>query len=450
MTAYHFSPSFVWGVATAAYQIEGAWNADGKGESIWDRFVHTPGKITDASTGDLACDHYHRWPADLDLMHSLNVRAYRFSVAWPRILPTGRGAVNQAGLDFYSRLVDGLLAHGIEPFATLYHWDLPQALQDAGGWKVRATAEAFVAYTDTVTRTLGDRVKHWITHNEPWCAGFLGYDNGAHAPGECNRADALRAVHHLLLSHGWAVPVVRQHSPGARVGLALLMSPAEPASPSAADYHAMRRHDGFFNRWFLDPLYGRHYPADLVADYTAQGVFPAEVVQPGDFDVIAASTDFLGVNFYTRTVTRADTPDNLPITNRVDPPSEWTDMGWEVSPPALYNLLCRLHFDYQIPQMYITENGCSFADAPDATGRIADTRRVHYLREHLRQCHRAMQAGVPLSGYFVWSFLDNFEWSFGYQQRFGLVWVDYATQQRLPKDSAYWYAQTIVKHGFEL
>lgn len=452
MSNLTFPKNFVWGAATSAYQIEGAWNEAGKGESIWDRFSHTPGKIKDSSTGDVACDHYHRWADDIALMRSLELQAYRFSIAWPRILPAGRGAINQAGLDFYSRLVDGLLAAGITPFATLYHWDLPQALQDEGGWPVRTTAEAFVEYADVVTRHLGDRVQNWITHNEPWVIALLGHQIGEHAPGWQDWPAALKVAHHLLLSHGWAVPVIRTNSPEAKVGITLNFTPAEPATPSPADLAATRHFDGYFHRWFLDPLYGRHYPADMVAAYTAEGYLPAEgmtFVEPGDLAAIAVPTDFLGVNYYTRAILSADhqvdAPEHL-VFPQQNP--ERTEMDWEVCPEAFYNLLNRLHFEYQPPQIFVTENGASYSDGPDAQGRIADRRRQDYLCGHLSAAHRAIQNGVPLAGYFAWSLLDNFEWAKGYQQRFGLVWVDYDTQQRLPKDSALWYREVIRQNGW--
>jgi beta-glucosidase len=300
-----FPNSFVWGAATSSYQIEGAWNEDGKGESIWDRFTHTPGKIEDGSTGDVACDHYHLWPDDIALMKQMGLQAYRFSVSWPRILPLGRGRVNQAGLDFYSCLVDGLLEAGIQPVVTLYHWELPQALQDAGGWPERATAEAFVEYADVLSRSLGDRVKAWMTINEPWCVSFLGHQIGEHAPGwKDNWPAAIRAAHHVLLAHGWAVPVLRRNSPGAEVGIILNQEPAVAASPSAAAADAARRHDGYFNRWFLDPLYGRGYPVDMVSEYRLAGHWPDDMAfaQSGDLSAIAVPTDFLGVNYYDRTI----------------------------------------------------------------------------------------------------------------------------------------------------
>ena len=450
-----FPADFVWGAATASFQIEGAWDEDGKGESIWDRFTHTPGKIKDGTTGDVACDHYHRWRDDIALMKDLGLQAYRFSIAWPRVLPTGRGRASQAGLDFYRRLVDGLLEAGIEPYVTLYHWDLPQVLQEEGGWPARATAEAFVEYADVVSRALGDRVKHWITHNEPWCASFLSYQIGEHAPGWQDWPAAIQASHHLLLSHGWAVPVLRRNSPGAEVGITLNVSPGQPASPSAADYTTFRRHDGHMHRWFLDPLYGRQYPADMVADYAAAGYLPPQgmgFVQPGDLAAIAAPTDFLGINYYTRAVLRSpDIPEseNLPRTVSPAPPSEWTEMGWEVVPKGLFDILMRLHLDYRPARLYVTENGASYSDGPDADGHIRDARRLRYLRDHFAACWRAIDAGVPLAGYFVWSLMDNFEWAFGYTQRFGIVWVDYATQQRIPKDSALWYRDVIAANAVE-
>jgi beta-glucosidase len=444
-----FPQNFLWGSATSSYQIEGAWQADGKGESIWDRFSHTPGNIEDGRNGDVACDHYNRMPQDVALMQSLGLQAYRFSMSWPRILPNGRGPVNAAGLDFYDRLVDTLLTANITPFVTLYHWDLPQNLQDEGGWPSRSTAEAFVTYADVVSQRLGDRVKNWITHNEPWVAAFLGYWLGLHAPGIKDIAQALRASHHMLLSHGWAVPVIRQNSPDAQVGITLNLNAVYPASPSAADYQAMRHADGFTNRWFLDPLYGRHYPADIVHSYSQQGHLPngMDFVQAGDLDAIAAPTDFLGVNNYFRTIARDETAvNNLPPT--LEPYNNHTEMGWEVAPEGIRDLLLRLEYDYRPGKLYITENGASYSDGPDEDGRIADTRRQTYLRTYLAKIHEAIQIGVPLAGYFVWSLFDNFEWGFGYKQRFGIIWVDYDTQERVLKDSARWYRSIIADNGF--
>jgi beta-glucosidase len=442
----------LWGAATAAYQIEGAWDADGKGESIWDRFAHTPGRIKDGSTGDVACDHYHRWRADVELMRRLGLRAYRFSIAWPRILPDGRGAVNQQGLDFYSRLVDTLLEQDIIPFATLYHWDLPQALEDAGGWPARGTAEAFAEYADIVSRRLGDRVRHWITLNEPRCFCQLGYQLGMHAPGREDSQAMLAAAHHALLAHGLAVPVLRQNSPGAQAGITLDVSPAFPASPSLADREAARLHDGSFNRWLLDPLYGRGYPSDMVEAYQAAGHLPpagAWFVRPGDLRLIATPTDFLGVNYYTRTIARSEripAAENLPPTIA---PLPATDRGWEIYPQGLYEMLARLHFTYRPGQLYVTENGASYLDGADAHGRVHDERRREYLRAHFAAAHRAIAAGVPLAGYFVWSLFDNFEWAEGLSDRFGIVYVDFATQRRIPKESALWFSRVIAANAVE-
>ena len=443
-----FPKDFLWGAATSSYQIEGAWNVDGKGESIWDRFCHTPGKVKDGETGDLACDHYHLWREDIKMMKEMGLKAYRFSISWPRILPEGRGAPNAAGLDFYSRLVDGLLAAGITPFVTLYHWDLPQALQDAGGWPARATAEAFVEYADVVSRRLGDRVKNWITHNEPAVVAWLGYHTGEHAPGLQDLHAAIRASHHLLLSHGWAVPVLRLNSPGAEVGITLNVGWTMAASNSAADLDLARQVDGMWARWFTDPLYRRGYPADMTADWTASGVLPygLDFIQPGDMQAITVPTDFLGVNYYTRSVARSETADNDPQTVFTAPkdPKNWSEMGWETYPDGLLGVLGRLYFDYQPLKLYVTENGASYSAGPDADGRIRDTHRLNYLSGHFAACHRAIQAGVPLAGYFAWSLMDNFEWAFGYSQRFGILWVDFATQKRIPKDSALWYRQVIA------
>ena len=452
-----FPDDFIWGSATSSYQIEGAWNEDGKGESIWDRFTHTPGHIVDQSTGDVACDHYHRLPEDIALMKSLGLQAYRFSISWPRILPEGRGRVNQAGLDFYSRLVDGLLNAGIKPVATLYHWDLPQALQDSGGWPQRSTAEAFVEYADAVTRRLGDRVGTWITHNEPWCASILSYQYGEHAPGWQDTAAAVRASHHLLLSHGWAVPVIRANSSGSEVGITLNFETMIAASGSPADTRLARIRDGSYNRWFISALYGREYPADIVTHY--EPFFPQgmDFIQPGDFEAIAVPTDFLGVNYYTRAVVRDETAaDNWPQTVFPDLPKcdmhtgVWDPIYWEIYPQGLYDLLNRIHFEYGPPKIYITENGTSFIEGPNADGRITDNRRQKYLQDHMAAARRAMDNGVPLAGYFVWSLMDNFEWGKGYQQQFGIVYVDYETQRRIPKDSALWYRGVIADNGFDI
>jgi beta-glucosidase len=431
-----FSEDFAWGAATSAFQIEGAVHEDGRGESIWDRFTAEPGRISDGSDASVACDHYHRVTEDIDALRWLGVRSYRFSVAWPRVLPLGRGRVNQPGLDFYDRLVDALLAAGIEPFLTLNHWDLPQALQDAGGWPARDTVAAFVDYAAVVMSRLGDRVPRVCTHNEPWCISTLGFGTGEHAPGE--RAAwprALAAAHHLLLSHGLAVDAIRAVAPAAKVGIVLNLVPAEPASDSPADRDACRAFDGSFNRWFLDPLYGRGYPADVIADHQAAGHGDLSFVHDGDLRAIATPTDYLGVNYYSRAVIRSSAADNLPAT--VVASDDKTDMGWEVAPAGLLAILRRVHTEYAPGLLYVTENGAAYDTPPDDTGRVRDVLRQRYLWSHFEAAHQAIEEGIPLAGFYLWSLFDNFEWAQGYTKRFGLFWVDYDTQQRLAKDSAH-------------
>jgi beta-glucosidase len=443
-----FPEGFLWGAATSSYQIEGAAREDGRGESIWDRFARIPGAIADGSNGDVACDHYHRFKADVDLMASLGIQAYRFSVAWPRILPEGRKErIEPRGLDFYDRLVDALLRAQITPIVTLYHWDLPQALEDAGGWTSRSTAQAFVDYADVVSRRLGDRVKLWITHNEPWCIAVLGHAEGKHAPGRKSWPDALAASHHLLLSHGWTVPVLRRNVPGAEVGITLNLTPAVPASPSEADQDACRELDGTFNRWYLDPLYGRGYPRDIVDAHRRDGHLPdgpLPFVNEGDMPVVATETDFLGINYYSRGVIRSSRiPEeaNLPRTVLVG--DDRTDMDWEVYPDGLLDVLRRVHRDYGPRRLYITENGAAYDTPPGPDGKVHDDRRRDYLHGHLEAAARACEEGIPLRGYLLWSLLDNYEWAEGYKKRFGAVWVDYATQKRTPKESARWYRDVI-------
>ncbi|MEW5940792.1 MAG: GH1 family beta-glucosidase [Chloroflexota bacterium] len=434
-----FPSDFIWGAATASYQIEGAWNEDGKGESIWDRFSHTPGKIQDGDTGDVACDHYHRWESDLQLVKELGLGAYRFSIAWPRVLPNGRGRVSEVGLDFYNRIVDRLLEYNIEPYVTLYHWDLPQAIQDLDGWPARLSAEAFVEYADVVTRSLGDRVKNWVTLNEPWVSAFVGYREGRHAPGRTDVGEALAAAHYLLLAHGLAVPVIRRNSPRSNVGIVLNLTPQVPASPSAADRDAANWIDGYINRFFLDPLVGRGYPQDIVDGFGNEMAF----IQPGDMQAIAIPIDFVGVNYYTRNIVRAhevSEAENAPRT--IFRGNEITEMDWEVYPEGLYKILGRLYFDYDFPAIYITENGAAFKDTVNADGEVDDPARLSCLRRHLEQVHRAIEAGIPVKGYFAWSLMDNFEWAFGYSKRFGLIHVDYETQKRTFKSSAKWYRES--------
>jgi len=450
MSRRTFPPGFLWGTATSAAQIEGSTHAHGRGASIWDAFAALPGRIEDGSTPETACDHVRLWREDVERMKSLGVNAYRFSIAWPRVIPTGRGAVRPDGLDFYDALTDALLAAGIEPFVTLYHWDLPQALEDEGGWGNRAVVGAFVDYAAAVVARLGDRVRSWATHNEPWCIATLGHEEGAHAPGHRDPQLALRAAHHLLLSHGRAAAVIRAMSDEARVGIVLNLTPAVPVDPeSPADRDAVRRFDGLFNRWYLDPLFRGMYPADTVADRVHRGHLESEVlpfVEPGDMDAIATPIDWLGVNYYSRVILRAR-PDGEPEAVPAGPPETLTDMGWEVHPEGLDPLLLRLHREYAPPAIYITENGAAYTDPKDADGRVADRRRIAFLRGHLLAAHRAVTAGVPLRGYFVWSLLDNFEWGYGYTKRFGLFDVDFATQKRTPKESAFWYRDAVAANG---
>jgi beta-glucosidase len=433
-----FPATFVWGAATAAYQVEGAAAEDGRGESIWDRFSATPGNVANGDTGAVACDTYHRYAEDIRLMHELGIGAFRLSVAWPRILPEGRGRVNQAGLDFYDRLVDDLLAGGLDPYLTLYHWDLPQALEEEGGWPVRDTVDAFTEYTEVVVARLGDRVRHWITQNEPWVISWLGYGLGVHAPGRQSERDALAAGHHVLLAHGRAAEVIRREAPSAEVGITIDLVPTYPFSDEEADVEAARQSDGFRNRWFLDPVLGRGYPADMLERY-------AEILPPiadGDLETIAAPLDFLGINYYTRNVVRAG------VGEVATEGAEHTDMGWEVYPDGLRDLLVRLHAEYELPDLYITENGAAFPDARN-NGRVPDPRRIAYLDGHLDALASAIADGVPVRGYFLWSLLDNFEWAFGYSRRFGIVYVDFETLERVPKDSFAWYRDFIAAQALE-
>ncbi|HWG15513.1 MAG TPA: GH1 family beta-glucosidase [Streptosporangiaceae bacterium] len=435
--------SFTWGVATSAYQIEGAVAEDGRSPSIWDTFSHTPGKVAGGDTGDVACDSYHRWPEDVGLMKELGVGAYRFSIAWPRIMPGGGGPVNPAGLAYYDRLVDTLLAAGITPYPTLYHWDLPQALQDHGGWASRDTAHCLAEYASVVAGRLGDRVTNWVTLNEPRCAAWIGHLEGRHAPGLADIDVAVPVSFHLLLGHGLAAQAVRAAAPGARVGLVNVLHTCEPASDTAADVEASARFDGHVNRWWLDPIHGRGFPADMQRVY---GVDLPE--KPGDLDTIAAPLDFLGANYYSPAIIADDPGGPVPYARDVPPDGvPQTMLNWEIRAAGLEQVLVRLATEYGAREVYVTENGSAWADRPTPDGQVHDEDRLRYLEEHLAACGRAVRRGVPLTGYFAWSLLDNFEWDYGYDARFGLVYVDYATQQRMMKDSGRRYAQIIAAHG---
>lgn len=424
-----FPADFVWGVATSAYQIEGATQADGRGVSIWDTFAHTPGKTRGGDTGDIACDHYHRYREDVALIAQLGVGAYRFSCAWPRVQPGGSGAWNERGWDFYARLLDALEAAGIAPHATLYHWDLPQALEDAGGWRNRDTCARFADYAAEFVRRFGARVKTIATHNEPWCTAHLGHEVGAFAPGMTDRRAACQVAHHLLLSHGMAIQAMRAAGTTAGLGIVLNQSPSYPADPdSEADRRAARLADAHCNRWYMDPLFRGAYPADGLAELGPD----APRVEAGDFAIIGAPMDFLGINYYMRAVCSA--------AGKVTPQGGrgFTDLGWEIYPQGLAEHLIRIARDYAPPPLYITENGAATADVLEGDA-VHDMQRVNYLRWHIEAIGEAMRQGVDLRGYFAWSLMDNFEWAEGYAKRFGLVYVDYTTQRRVLKDSAHWY-----------
>jgi beta-glucosidase len=420
---------FQLGVATSAYQIEGAAAQDGRGPSIWDVFSKTPGKTKSGHTGDIACDHYNRMPSDVALMAWLGVDAYRFSIAWPRVIPNGRGAVNERGLDFYDRLVDTLLAHGIAPCATLYHWDLPAALK--GGWLARDVSDAFAEYAAVVAGRLGDRVQTWLTHNEPWCQAFLGYQTGYFAPGHKSLKEALLCAHNILLSHGKAVRVLREAVRG-RVGAALNFMPIHPSTDTEADAQAATRMDGYFNRWFLEPILGLGYPSDMTALYGAS----MPKLEPGDLDVISTPTDVLGINYYERAIV-ADSTDGILRLKTVKREGMPRTNDREIYPLGLLELLQRLHSEYAVGHMLVTENGAAFTDEVSPDGQVDDQARVDFLRAHLEQVRAARALGIPVEGYFAWSLMDNFEWAEGYGLRYGLVHVDYDTQLRTPKASAH-------------
>lgn len=455
-SASTFPPTFRWGAATAAYQIEGAADEDGRNASIWDTFSRTLGKVRNGDTGDIAADHYHRMPEDVALMADLGLTDYRFSVSWPRVQPAGRGPALQKGLDFYRALVDELLTKGIRPVLTLYHWDLPQALEEAGGWPERDTAKRFADYTALVAQALGDRVQTWTTLNEPWCAAFLGYSEGVHAPGRTEPEAALRAAHHLNLAHGMAVGVLRDLAhPSAEVSLTLNLAAIRPLTDSPADADAARRIDALANRIFLDPVFRGHYAQDLRADTAL--LTDWSFVQDGDLAAISRPIDSLGINYYTPTVVAAGShslPSPWPAAQNharfVPAPGPRTAMDWPVDAAGLYELLTRLRDELPDTPLIITENGAAYDDYADPEGHVHDPERIAYLRTHLKAVHQAMTAGADVRGYFLWSLLDNFEWAYGYSKRFGMVHVDFATQRRTPKDSARWYAQVVARGGLPL
>ena len=438
MTIHKFPHNFLWGAATASYQIEGAWNEDGKGESIWDRFSHTPGKISDNSTGDVACDHYHHFEEDIALMRRLGLKAYRFSISWTRVLPLGAGNVNPSGLDFYDRLVDALCAANIEPLLTLHHWDYPQALYEAGGWTNRANLYHFADYAAIVTKRLSDRVKFWTTFNEPGVIAWDGYVSGEHAPGEQNPPKAKQVAHNLMVAHGLAVQAIRGIDPNLNVGIVLNQWMSDAADN---DPRSIRNAESAWNRsetTFLHPIFKGYYHPEYV-EYA--GGLPE--IQAGDMALIAQRLDFLGVNFYSRNLYNAQ--------GHVEEVagSEYTEMGWEVCAPALRRMLNKINREYNVPPIYITENGASFPDEVSADGKIRDSRRLDYLKNHFIQTCLAMQDGVDVRGYMVWSLMDNFEWGHGFTKRFGIIRMDYETQKRTVKDSGEWYAKVIASNSVE-
>ena len=468
MTAYQFPPGFLWGSATASFQIEGAAHEDGRTDSIWDVFCREPGAVFGGHDGDVACDHYHRMPQDVAMMADLGLQSYRFSTSWPRVRPDDKD-FNPKGLDFYSRLVDELLGHGITPWVTLYHWDLPAALQDKGGWTNRDTAYRFVEYAEAMHAALGDRVNIWTTLNEPWCSSFLSYACGEHAPGHASRREGLHAAHHLLLAHGMATARLRELAPSATLGITLNHTVPDPLDPSSAtDVEAARRIDGIFNRFFLDPIFRGAYPADVLTDLAGLGL--EDAVQPGDLEIISTPIDVLGVNYYhgeavTGTPSSDYAPAVLPdgrVRGNPNIGSEWvqsvprglpvTDQDWEIQPEGLTRLLVRLHEDYTGPAgipLYVTENGAAMPDLADEEGFVDDQDRVSFVRDHLVAVHDAISAGADVRGYFLWSLMDNFEWAWGYEKRFGIVRVDYETQQRTPKASALFFRDAARQNGVQ-
>jgi beta-glucosidase len=439
-----FPKDFLWGSATASYQVEGAWNIDGRGESIWDRYSHTPGNVKGGWTGDVACDNYHRYPEDIALMKQMNLRSYRYSIAWPRIQPSGSGASNQKGIDYYKRLTDAALGAGMRPLVTLFHWDLPQTLEDQGGWPNRDTAARFADYVEIVIKALGDRINTWAIFNEPWVFTYVGYAEGRHAPGKTDFDLFLKSAHTVNLAQGDAFRAIKAIAPKSKVGTAFSMSPAAPLTSSAEDAAAAKRFDAFNNVWFLETALRGRYPEAFV-----HGT-PLETMgfQSGDEKRMIAPLDYIGVNYYFRRLVSASTTpapskvsyDAMGFALAMGKDGPLTEIGWEVYPRGLYDIVQRVSKDYKLP-IEITENGCSYGDYPDANGRVADKRRIDYYREHLRELARAIHDGADVRGYHAWSILDNFEWAEGYTQRFGLVYIDFPTQRRYMKDSAKWFAK---------
>ncbi len=441
-----FPRDFIWGVATAAYQIEGAWNEDGKGESIWDRFSHIPGKISDGSTGDVACDHYHLYKEDIKIIKELGVKSYRFSIAWSRVFPDGKGKPNMKGMDFYKRLAESLIENGITPAVTLYHWDLPQKLQDIGGWANRDVTDYFGEYAGFVFKELGDKVPIWITHNEPEVVSFVGNWEGRHAPGITDFSNALLVSHNLLLSHGKAVRAYREMGQKGEIGITLNLNPVYPATDNIEDMNAAKRFEQYHNRWFLDPVLKGEYPEEILEWYQKRVVLPDTLKE--DLEIISTPVDFLGINNYFSSYIK-NSESNWPVHfEAAMTGKDKTSIGWEIYPVGMYDLLMFLHKNYKGTKLIITENGAAFDDSVNSSGKVEDKKRLGYLNGYIEQVHRAIQDGVNLKGYYVWSLMDNFEWAHGYTKRFGIVYVDYATGKRIIKESGLWYKELIKNNGF--
>ena len=446
MSQYQFKEDFLWGASAAAFQIEGAWNEDGKGESIWDRYCHHPGNVANGDTGDVACDHYHRYREDIALMKELGIQVQRLSISWPRIFPRGTGEINQKGLAFYQSVIDCMLENGIQPCVVLYHWDLPQKLQDTGGWANRETASLFAEYAGAMFEALGNRVRYWATILEPQVVAYNGNWMGNMAPGIRDFSTALQVTHNLLQGHGMAVKRFREMGMTGEIGIINYFPTAYPATEAEEDRRAAVRHDGVWTRWFLDPVLKGRYPEDMRQWYEAKGVVLPEIC-PGDMEIISQKIDFLGVNYYYSDFVKAGTDIWPTMASLVKPPVEqFTQMGWPVCPNGFYDALMRVQRDYGI-KMIVTENGGAFHDVVNWKGEVDDDARVNYLHDHLIQLHRAIQDGADVRGYLVWSIMDNFEWAFGYEKRFGIVYIDYLTQKRTVKKSGRWYSEVILSGG---
>jgi len=441
-----FPQGFIWGAATASYQIEGGAYEDGRGESIWDRFARQPGKVYKGQNGEIACDHFHRYPEDVGLMANLGIKSYRFSFSWPRLFPE-EGKFNPEGLSFYHRLLDELAAKGIAPAATIYHWDLPTWLQDKGGWTNRETTDHFVTFAKVLFEEFGNRIYSWITHNEPWCAAFLGYAFGVHAPGHSDWNEALIASHHLLLSHGKTVELYRSMGLEGEIGITLNLSPTIPATDAEKDIAAAKRSDGFSNRWFLDPVFKGKYPADMMTLFENR-FGPLSFIKEGDLETISEKIDFLGINYYSHNIIEDDEKDDVLKSSVINETENVTDMGWGIHPASLYDLLTRIKEEYTDIPLHITENGAAFPDQLE-DGRIEDLKRIHYLHDHFAAAHQFIQEGGNLKGYYVWSLMDNYEWSYGYSKRFGIIYVDFETLERTPKESYKWYQKVIQKNAID-